>query len=150
MLKSNVYNSDSKEWEENGFGKIKITAQGGVFRLVMRNKGTGVVRMNHGFANATDLQLNAGSDSAWVWGALDCSTGEHLAKTFSVDFGSIDAAEEFKEMYQLAAEGRATDLAEGGASAAEDAAEDAAEEEDTKTQGEDAETETEVIDVIWV
>ena len=123
-MKSNVYNSCTKEWEENGCGQIKITIQGGVFRLVMRQQGTGVVRMNHSFVNATDLMPNAGSDTAWVWNAVDCSTSENSAKTYSVDFGSTEAAENFKDMYQLAKEGRMTDLAEGDVSAAKGASEE--------------------------
>ncbi|CAD7705310.1 unnamed protein product [Ostreobium quekettii] len=107
--KAKLYRFDG-EWKERGVGMARILKhkQTGKYRLLMREEKTLKVRANHHILPTAKLQEHTGNEKAWVWSTMDFAEEEQKNEKFCIRFGTIEKAQEFKKVYEVAQEANAT------------------------------------------
>jgi len=91
----------NKTWKERGIGEARLLkhSEHGKIRLLMRQKKTMKVIVNHVIDPRIRLEPNAGSDRSWVWSAFDFSDGDLIETVFAMRFSDSEVAGKFKEKF---------------------------------------------------
>lgn len=134
------YDFEKQEWKERGVGMCKILEHKETkkTRVLMRRDKLMKVCANFLIMPGTTLEHHQGNDKTWVWSTPDFADEEMKTELFCIRFGTLEKANEFKDVFE-AAEKENTRLieAEGGLPTTEDA--EAADEEKKESADELAE-----------
>jgi len=131
------YDFEKQEWKERGVGMCKILEHKETkkTRVLMRRDKLMKVCANFLIMPGTTLQNHQGNDKTWVWSTPDFADEEMKNELFCIRFGTVEKANEFKEIFDAAVE-KNTELieAEGGLPTKEESTGD---EEDKKENADD-------------
>jgi hypothetical protein len=96
------YSDEKSEWIARGSGVLKILKhkETGIFRIVMRQNKTYVVRANHQIPYLGTLAEAAGNNRQFFWTAFDFSTQEETRELFSVRFALPAIAAAFQSAFE--------------------------------------------------
>lgn len=74
-----------------------------ICRIILREDGTRLLRLNHYLSSTTNLESSS-NDRSWIWGAQDFSDNEPggVFHSFAIRFKTKALAEQFENMFILA------------------------------------------------
>jgi len=104
QLKCKLYRFNQKrnEWLERGNGTIKFLQHevSNICRMVLRENGTGTLRLNH-YLSATTKLSQGSNDRSWIWAAQDFSDNESSGTfySFAIRLTTKAFADQFKSMF---------------------------------------------------
>jgi Ran-binding protein 1 len=111
------YDFEKQEWKERGVGMCKILEHKETkkTRVLMRRDKLMKVCANFLIMPGTTLQNHQGNDKTWVWSTPDFADEEMKNELFCIRFGTVEKANEFKDVFEAAvAENTRLIEAEGG------------------------------------
>jgi hypothetical protein len=96
------YCSEKSEWISRGSGVLKILKhkETGVYRILMRQNQTYVVRVNHQIPYLGRLIEGPADSRYFFWTAFDFSTPEETRELFAVRFALPAIAAAFKSAFE--------------------------------------------------
>ena len=94
--------TETNQWIERGQGVLKILKgkESGVYRIVMRQAGTYVVRAHHRIPTFGELTPLHGCTRQFRWLTFDWAEGEEERELFAVRFARDETAAAFKAAFQ--------------------------------------------------
>ncbi|CAE7838259.1 RANBP2 [Symbiodinium sp. CCMP2592] len=100
--RSKLYRFRDAEWKERGVGDAKLLKHqvNGKIRFLLRQERTGKVVANHFLVDVPpycQLEKNAGSETTWVWCAMDFSEDSAQMEQFALRFRDAELAEKFAQ-----------------------------------------------------
>ena len=96
------FSTETNEWLERGHGVLKVlkSNDSGVYRILMRENRTYLVRANHRVPHFGTLTPLQGSDRQFKWITFDFATGEEERELFAVRFAQPETAAAFKAAFE--------------------------------------------------
>ena len=96
------FSTETNTWIERGQGVLKILKgkESGVYRIVMRQMGTYVVRAHHRIPTFGELAPLHGCTRQFKWLTFDWAEGEEERELFAVRFTHDETAAAFKAAFQ--------------------------------------------------
>merc|ERR1712130_217311 len=98
------FSFQTNQWKQRGIGDLKMIQckERNQIQMLLREKKTKNLRLNHIIDPDVKLQLYPGAENAWSWSAIDFSDGEKINRTFSVCLETKKISQEFVEKYKQA------------------------------------------------
>ena len=96
------YSRELYEWVDRGIGKIKILKHKttGIYRIVMRQNQTYIVRLNHQIPYIGNVLPKKNGTREYIWTAYDFANGKLVRELFAVRFGLPETANSFKSAFE--------------------------------------------------
>ncbi|QDZ21828.1 Ran-binding protein 1 [Chloropicon primus] len=96
------YDFEKQEWKERGVGPCRILEDKKTkkTRVLMRRDKLHKICANFLIMPGTALQNHQGNDKTWVWSTPDFSEEEMKTELFTIRFGTVEKANEFKEAFE--------------------------------------------------